>query len=83
MAVHIIALGVIVSEELMSLITLAQAGDEGAFADLTVQYKPLLESSVKSYSKKYAGELYTEEDFFQEASPTLDLRPAERRRSPI
>lgn len=55
-------------KDLVTLITLVRSGDEGAFADLTVQYKPLIESMAKTYYGKYVGELYSEEDFIQEAT---------------
>ncbi len=54
--------------DLISLITLAREGDEGAFSDLAARYKPLIESMAKSYSKRCANELYSEEDFVQEAT---------------
>jgi len=60
-----------VEKELLSLIRLARSGSESAFADLTVQYKPLIESMSRSYYRKYSGELYSEEDFLQEASMAL------------
>ena len=55
-------------KDLVTLITLVRSGDEGAFADLTAQYKPLIESMAKMYYGKYVGELYSEEDFMQEAN---------------
>ena len=55
-------------KELLSLIRFARSGSEEAFADLAMQYKPLTESMARLYYKKYSGELYTEEDFLQEAA---------------
>ena len=53
--------------ELLSLIGLAESGDEKAFADLTVRYKPLIESMGKRYAAKCSSLIYTEDDFIQEA----------------
>lgn len=52
----------------MSLITLARSGDGNAFADLTVTYKPLIDSMSKTYAAKCGNSMYTEDDFVQEAS---------------
>lgn len=57
--------------DLQTLITLARSGDEGAFSDLTERYKPLLESLSKSYAKKCTNEMYSEDDFVQEANLAL------------
>ena len=54
--------------ELLSLIGLAESGDEKAFADLTVRYKPLIESMGKRYAAKCSSLIYTEDDFIQEAT---------------
>ena len=53
---------------LLSLIELARSGDENSFADLTVMYKPLIESSGKIYAAKCGNVLFTEDDFIQEAT---------------
>ncbi len=53
---------------LLSLIELARSGDENSFADLTVMYKPLIESMGKSYAAKCGNVLFTEDDFIQEAT---------------
>lgn len=55
-------------EKILSLIKLARSGDGDAFADLTVAYKPLIESMGKSYAKKCENLLFTEDDFLQEAT---------------
>ncbi|MBQ7969029.1 MAG: sigma-70 family RNA polymerase sigma factor [Clostridia bacterium] len=65
-----------VDEKLQKLISLARAGDENSFSDLTELYKPLIESMGKTYAKKCTSELYSEEDFIQEA--TLGLYTAVR-----
>ena len=57
-----------VNDDLIRLITLARSGDEGAYADLTVMYKPLIESMGKNYAGKCDNALYTEDDFIQEAN---------------
>ncbi len=57
--------------DLDTLITLAKQGDENAFIDLVAQYKPLIESMSKSYKKKCANEMYSEEDFVQESTLAL------------
>ena len=54
--------------ELLSLIGLARSGDGKAFADLTVKYKPLIESMGKRYAAKCSNLIYTEDDFIQEAT---------------
>ncbi len=53
---------------LLSLIELARSGDENSFADLTVMYKPLIESMGKSYAAKCDNVMFTEDDFVQEAT---------------
>lgn len=53
---------------ILSLIERAQMGDENSFADLTVVYKPLLESMGKTYAGKCSNVLFTEDDFMQEAT---------------
>ena len=53
---------------MLSLIGLAGSGDEKAFADLTVRYKPLIESMGKKYAAKCSNLIYTEDDFIQEAT---------------
>ncbi len=55
-------------KNLLSLIELARSGDENAFADLTVMYKPLIESMGKAYAVKCGNILFTEDDFIQEAT---------------
>ena len=55
-------------KELSTLLLLAGAGDEDAFADLTEMYKPLIESMGKRYAEKCTNVLYSEEDFVQEAT---------------
>ncbi len=54
--------------DLFSLIALARSGDDKAFADLTIMYKPLIESMGKSYAHKCGNTIYTDDDFIQEAS---------------
>lgn len=54
-----------------SLIALARSGDESAFAEIVSLYRPLLESMSKAYKKKCVNEIYSEEDFLQEATMAL------------
>ncbi|MBR5314482.1 MAG: sigma-70 family RNA polymerase sigma factor [Clostridia bacterium] len=61
----------LIDEKLQKLISLAREGDENSFSDLAEIYKPLIESMGKSYAKKCTSELYSEEDFLQEASLAL------------
>ena len=56
------------NEELISLISRARDGDEGAFSDLTLQYRPLIESMAHSFYKKSDGELFLMDDVMQEAT---------------
>lgn len=58
-------------EDLNVLITRARDGDEGAFADLVVRYKPLLDSMARSYKKRCPNEMYSKDDFFQESTLAL------------
>ncbi len=50
------------------LINLASKGDEDAFADLTVRYKPLIDSMAHSYYKKCESGVFARDDFLQEAT---------------
>ncbi len=51
-----------------SLISRIQKGDEGAFSDLTLQYRPLIESMVLSFRKKGEELLLSKDDIMQEAT---------------
>jgi len=57
-----------VDKELESLIALSRSGNEAAFADLAVMYRPLIESMGKGYAAKDGGVLHTVDDFIQEAN---------------
>lgn len=54
-----------------SLITLVRNGNESAFSEIVSLYSPLLESMSKTYKKKCLNEIYSEEDFLQEATMAL------------
>ena len=58
-------------KDLSALIALAREGNEGAFSDIIAQYKPLLESMSKTYKKKCSNEMYSDDDFLQEATFAL------------
>ncbi|MBR5322157.1 MAG: sigma-70 family RNA polymerase sigma factor [Clostridia bacterium] len=55
-------------DNILSLIELARSGDGNSFADLTVLFKPLIESMGKRYASKCGNVLFTEDDFMQEAT---------------
>ena len=60
-----------IDEKMQKLISLARSGDENSFSDLVDMYKPLTISMGKTYAKKCTSELYSEEDFIQEANLAL------------
>lgn len=57
-----------VNEELLSLISRVRGGDEGAFSDLTLQYRPLIESMARRFLKKSDGDMLLMDDVMQEAA---------------
>ena len=56
------------NEELISLITRSRDGDENAFSDLTLQYRPLIESMSHRFLKKNDDEPVSMDDVMQEAT---------------
>ena len=56
------------NEELFLLISRAREGDESAFSDLTLQYRPLIESMSRSFYEKNDGEAFSKDDVMQEAT---------------
>ena len=56
------------NDELLLLISRSRDGDEGAFSDLTLQYRPLIESMARNFLKKNDDDTFLLDDVMQEAT---------------